>query len=143
MRKEVKNMDIEKETINQRIKRLRLEKNMSQEELALKVGYSDKSAICRIENGQNDVTQSKVLSLSKALGVSIAYLMDGKDTTLEDEFYTMSKVQQELFLKRINAYLSTISTTNTYLNKIDELDLTQAEQKNLYEYALFLKSQRR
>ena len=37
------------ETIYQRIKKRRLELDMSQEELAKKVGYSHKTAICMID----------------------------------------------------------------------------------------------
>lgn len=101
------------ETISQRIKRLRIEKNMSQGELAEKTGYSDKSAICRVESGKHDIPQSKLVAIAKALGVSIDYLLDGEEKSLEVEFYSMSKDAQEQFLKRVGAYFELIQKHNS------------------------------
>lgn len=39
------------------IKRLRKEAKMSQEELAKRVGYTDRSSIAKIENGEVDLSQ--------------------------------------------------------------------------------------
>lgn len=58
------------------IKKFRTEKHMSQEELAEKVGYkSGKSMISRIENGQIDLGQTKIMEFAEALGVSPGELM--------------------------------------------------------------------
>jgi len=64
-------------TMYDRIKQLRLEQNMSQEDLAFKVGYKGRSMIARIESGQVDISQSKVKAFANALNTSIDYLMDG------------------------------------------------------------------
>lgn len=64
-------------TMYDRIKQLRLEQNMSQEDLAFKVGYKGRSMIARIESGQVDISQSKVKAFATALNTSIDYLMDG------------------------------------------------------------------
>lgn len=58
-----------------RIKKLRIEHGMSQEDLARKLGYSHKSAINKIELGINGVPSSKIVLLSKIFGVSISYLL--------------------------------------------------------------------
>ena len=42
-----------------RIKKLRLSRNWSQEELAHKIGYADKTSIAKIEAGKVDIPQSK------------------------------------------------------------------------------------
>ena len=56
--------------VYENIKRLRLQKHMSQEELAEKVGYkSGKSMISKIESGKVDLTQSKIYEIADALGV--------------------------------------------------------------------------
>lgn len=61
------------------IKRRRLELNLSQSELASKVGYKDKGSISRIENGLLDLTQSQIEDFAKALECSPAYLMGWSD----------------------------------------------------------------
>lgn len=52
------------------IKNRRIELGMTQAELANKIGYADKSMIAKIEKGDVDLTQSKILALSKALNIS-------------------------------------------------------------------------
>lgn len=62
-------------TIGQRIKKRRTDLDMTQEELARRLGYSHKSSIGKIENGNNDITQSKVVEFAHALDTTVAYLM--------------------------------------------------------------------
>lgn len=57
------------------IKKERIANKLSQEELALKVGYADKTMISRIENGKIDLPQSKIEEFAKVFGVSPGYLM--------------------------------------------------------------------
>ncbi len=56
------------------IKDLRTELKLSQTDLALKVGYTDKSAIAKIEAGKVDLPQSKIVAFAKVLGVTPCYL---------------------------------------------------------------------
>ena len=62
-----------------RIKKRRLELNMSQEELALKVGYESRSAINKIELGKIGISQDKVERFAEALNTSTAYLQGKLD----------------------------------------------------------------
>lgn len=57
------------------IKKVRTEKGLSQLELALLVGYKDASSIAKIEAGQNDLPQSKIMDIANALGVPPGDLM--------------------------------------------------------------------
>ena len=50
---------------------------ISQDELAKRLGYKSRSTIAKIESGENDLTQKKVAAFAKALNVSIDFLMDG------------------------------------------------------------------
>lgn len=59
----------------QNIKRIRIEKKMTQEELANKTGYTDRSSIAKIERGDVDLPQSKILLIAKALDVPAGVLM--------------------------------------------------------------------
>lgn len=65
--------------IGDKIKKRRIELNMSQEELAKRLGYSSRSTINKIEKGINDITQSKIIEFAKALDTTISYLMDWED----------------------------------------------------------------
>lgn len=57
------------------IKNRRLQLSLTQEELAHKLGYSDKSMIAKIEKGSVDLSQTKIVAFAKALNCSASYLM--------------------------------------------------------------------
>ena len=57
------------------IRKLRKELGLTQEELAVRVGYTDRSTIAKIEAGKVDLPQTKIALFAKALGVSPAALM--------------------------------------------------------------------
>lgn len=61
--------------IGKRIRTRREELGMTQEELASRLGYKSKTTIAKIENGTNDIVQSKVIEFAKVLDTSPAYLM--------------------------------------------------------------------
>lgn len=61
--------------IYRRIRTRREELGLSQEELALRMGYKSKSSINKIEMGVNDIPQSKVIAFAQALETTTAYLM--------------------------------------------------------------------
>lgn len=67
------------EEIGKRIKYLRKRKGFSQEDLALKIGYTSKAAISKIEKGERGVRTELVPKLADVLNVSVAYLMFGKE----------------------------------------------------------------
>lgn len=67
----------------------RKELGLTQTELATKMGYKSKSTINKIENGTNDIPQSKVVKFAEALGTTPAALMgwekiQEKNDTLAD-----------------------------------------------------------
>ena len=65
------------------IKQLREQRGMSQDALAEKVGYKDRSSIAKVEAGLVDLSQSKIAAFAKALGVSPAILIGvGEDPVL-------------------------------------------------------------
>lgn len=61
--------------LNKRIRAMRKDLNMSQDELAKKVGYTSRSTITKIESGENDIPQSKIKDFAKALKTTPAILM--------------------------------------------------------------------
>lgn len=63
------------ETIYTRIKLLREQLDISQQELANMVGYNSRSSIAKIEKGEVDLPQSKIESFAKALNTTQEYLL--------------------------------------------------------------------
>lgn len=59
-----------------RIRELRISAGLSQDELAKKTGYNDRSSIAKIEAGKVDLTQSKLVAFADALNTTPGYLMD-------------------------------------------------------------------
>ena len=53
--------------IHERIKALREQRGLSQEALALQVGYRDRSSIAKVEAGKVDLSQSKIAAFAAAL----------------------------------------------------------------------------
>lgn len=66
---------MDKNIFGERVRERRQQLGMSQEELAKRLGYTSRSTINKIENGTNDVVQTKVIDFANALDTSIAYLM--------------------------------------------------------------------
>ena len=79
-------------TLYDRIRTRREQLNMSQEELAKRLGYKSRSTIAKIESGENDITQSKIVAFAKALGVKPGYLMGWEDAPASP---SLSLTQQE------------------------------------------------
>ena len=59
--------------------------NLSQEQLAEKLGYKSKTSIHKVEQGMTDLPQSKIIEFAKALNTSPAYLMGWIDEKIEDK----------------------------------------------------------
>lgn len=74
-------------TIGDRIKQYRLERGWSQEELAKKMGYTNKSTICLVEKGRSDLTTSSIIKYADVFGVAPSEIM-GWGKPLTDEEYT-------------------------------------------------------
>lgn len=79
-------------TIYEKIRMLRLARGMSQQEVAKRTGYTDRSSIGKIESGVVDIPLSKVEEFARVLGVSPLYLMG-----FEDEEADVSTEAQALF----------------------------------------------
>ena len=69
--------------IHKNIKKYREKSGLSQEQLAVMVGYKDRSSIAKIEAGQVDLSQSKIASIAKALNVSPTVLMGWEDEGID------------------------------------------------------------
>lgn len=64
-----------------RLRDRRIEMKLSQEELAHRVGYKDRSTVAKIEAGLTDLSQSKIRAFADALGTTPTYLLYGEPQT--------------------------------------------------------------
>lgn len=72
-------------TVADRIKSRREELNLTQEELALRVGLKGKSSVCKIESSGDNISTKSIRKYAKALGVTIAYLMGWEQLNFFDD----------------------------------------------------------
>ena len=79
-----------------KVKMRREQLGLSQEELALRMGYKSRSSINKIETGR-PVTQKIIARLAEALGVSIPYLM-GWDEKPAEDLQEMGALAAELIM---------------------------------------------
>lgn len=88
------------------IKKLRIEKGLTQEELAHLVGYTDRSSIAKIERGDVDLSQSKIAQFADVLGTIPSELMGWeqteKPTVGEDDGLSERERQLIQFVRRLS-----------------------------------------
>lgn len=78
-------------TVGERIKQKRIEIGLSQDELAKRMGYKNKSAICRVERDyEQNLTLDRVSMFARALGCSESYLMGWEEEPTKEEALTPS-----------------------------------------------------
>lgn len=78
------------------IKARRKELKMSQEELAFKVGYTNRSTIATIESGKIDLPQSKIKQLADALQTTPGDLMGIEPPEFESEHIELISLYSQL-----------------------------------------------
>ena len=77
-----------------RVKQRREQLGLSQEQLALRMGYSSRTSINKIENGR-PCSQKIIARLADALGVSIPYLMGWEEETNEKPIVQDDELSEE------------------------------------------------
>lgn len=95
------------------IKTLRKAAKLTQEELASRTGYTDRSSIARIERGEIDLPQSKIKQFAAALGVTPGHLM-GWEAEPEDLGAMAATVLQDPDLTRLVHNYLTLSEADQY-----------------------------
>ena len=77
-----------KKTIGEKIKEIRIENNLTMDELAKELGYSSRTTINKIEKGINDISYEKLLLLLQKFKISMDEFLEEKD---ESSFECPSK----------------------------------------------------
>lgn len=98
------------------IKMLREEKGLSQDELAKLCGYTSRSSIAKVEKGEVDLQNSKILLFANALGTTPGKLMGLTDFDTKEP--------------------------TTIAAHFDGDDFTEDELEDIRAYADFVKSRR-
>lgn len=93
------------------IKKRRLELHMTQDQLALKMGYSDKGMISKIEKGLVDISYSKILEFSDVLNIDPVSLMGWNEIepestgSMDSNIITKITRLPEYQIPKLNDYL--------------------------------------
>lgn len=90
------------------IKKYRLLNKMSQEDLAKRMGYSDKSMISKIENNKVDLSLSNIIAFAQIFDVDAQDLMgfineSGEEKMLIDSYRNADEMSKSM-VKRILSY---------------------------------------
>ena len=117
-----------KKQFGKNLKKLRLEKGMSQEELALKLGYKGRSAINKIETGVNDMPRETVVKCAQVLGVSPLVLFEEPEPK-------MSPI--EAALKRFNGRRISINSVGGDISFYSADEIQEALDKVVEEAGTF------
>lgn len=105
-------------TLGERVKKLRLDLRLSQQQLAERMGYSSGSSINKIETGR-PVTQKIIVRLADALHTTPAYLMGWEDKPPV-----------------------TIEINQRWVDEVGSVEFTDEELTELINFANFLLSKR-
>lgn len=70
--------------MNERIKKLRQELGLSQEEFGRRIGLLSKASVSKIEKGTNGTTEQTLRSICRVYGASYLWLTTGEGSMFED-----------------------------------------------------------
>lgn len=80
--------------LGNRVRERREALNLSQDEVARRLGYKSRSSINKLEMGINDIPQSKMKSLAAVLQTSVSFLMNGEnDSSITDSLSIGDKIK--------------------------------------------------
>ena len=88
------------------IRNRRNELGITQEDMAKKLGYTDRSSIAKIESGGVDISYSKIIAIANILGldpVSFFEFDDKEDEEVVTLFNRLPSSQKEAFLNLLRS----------------------------------------
>lgn len=110
------NSDISHKQLGERIRKARIKLNLSQDDLAKKVGYSSRTSIAKVEKGDVNISHSKIMSLASALHMTTSDLM-GWDP--DELFHKMNSSKEDTIARTI--HLSLENLDNLFKISTDDL----------------------
>lgn len=152
--------------IGERIRQRRLELGLTQGELAARMGYKSKAAICKVENGEDNITTDRITKFANALNCESAYLMgwETDPAIIPDDTVKASRIREiyklvpeeylddPAFVKQImqvvNDYVMTDPSDPTKELQVEAIktyrdiqELSPEKRSQLETYLRFLQSQ--
>lgn len=109
------------------IKIYRKAAKMTQEELARRTGYTDRSSISRIEKGEIDLPQSKIKQFADALGTTPGHLMGGEVEPEDLGGLAATVLTDPALLRLVQNYL-TLSESDRYTVSLMVAALTEKKK---------------
>ena len=106
--------------IGDRIKNRREQLEMSQDELARRLGYKSRSSINKIENDASGLPQSKIAAIAAALQTTPAYIMGWEE--MQQKHSTLAELTVRM---RTDADFASIVEG---LNQLDPVQLASVKQ---------------
>ena len=123
-------------TIGERIREKRESLGMTQEELAIKLGYAGRSSVNKVENSK-EVSMKKINMYAEALNTSVAYLMGWEET---DVIYTdenagflieVTKMSRDKkFVERITKYMSLMNDDKKSVDDMIDFMYSKMQKKD-------------
>ena len=110
------------------IKKLRKEARITQEELARRTGYTDRSSIARIEKGEIDLPQSKIKQFAEALGVTPGALMGWEEEPEGAADIVAQVLLRPELLRMVEQYLA-MPEADQYVARITVASLAEKQKK--------------
>lgn len=98
---------MEYKLIGKRIKRARLEKNLTQEEFAEKLDLSI-SFICQVESGKKKFNLKRIVEISKILEKPINYFIEGYEAKSNDDITEIISLLNKISSKKLKLSLEII-----------------------------------
>ncbi len=132
------------EVLYKRIKEMRKKNNMTQEELAKKMGYTSRSTIAKIESGACDITRSRIIDFANSLNCSPSYLMGWTDDPAPAEHGVKETVTHVLFTESGNfeAVRFPDAIIESDGNILDLRSLSREEQNDIIDYMKYVLSKK-
>lgn len=103
--------------VGMRIKQRRIELGLTQMELAQRMHYTSKAAICKIEKGDYNLTTERVKKLATALECEPAFLMGWTDETDKTPHDIFVEDAIALYTKYLSSDLKTRKMIDMLLEK--------------------------
>ena len=115
-----------RQSIVQKLTQARLEKGLSQEQLAKRIG-TQRSNICRIEKGTQNLSLDLMLKIAEALDKDVSVMLEERSSTMEKEYslrlYDETLLTFTLEERGMEGLQATILHTETAKQKLFPLDL--------------------
>ena len=119
-----------RQSVIQKLTQARLEKGLSQAQLARLIG-TQRSNICRIESGAQNLSLDMMIRIAQALGKDLNILLEERSQTMADNLYSLRLYDDDLItfslkeqgLEGLQANILYADTENNHLFPLD-LELT-------------------